>query len=81
MVQKGQDKQMAIKKDLKIKERTKMCKETKEELKKGEKLAKGLLEHLKNMGAAQCKIPLTDTDGIKYWVKVEQTDNFNEDIE
>lgn len=49
-----------------------MCKETKEELKKGEDLAKKLIDHLKNMGAAQCEIPITDTDGVKYLIKVEQ---------
>ncbi len=49
-----------------------MCKETKDELKKGAELAKQLLEHLKCMGAAQCKIPITDTDGTKYLVKIEQ---------
>ena len=55
-----------------------MCKETKKELKKGKKLAKGLIMHLNNMGAAQLKIPITDFDGVKFWVKVEQTDNFDE---
>ncbi len=52
-----------------------MCKETKEELKKGTELAKQLLKHLKSMGAAQCEIPVTDIDGVKYWIKIKQADD------
>ncbi len=49
-----------------------MCKETKKELKKGKKLAKQLVEHAQSMGAAQCIIPIIDTNGIEFLIKVEQ---------
>lgn len=49
-----------------------MCKELEKELKNGENAANALIEHLENMGADNCKIPITNENGC-YVVEVRKT--------
>jgi hypothetical protein len=51
-----------------------MCEELNYELQRGNDLAKQLIDHLEEMGADQCQIPVTKWDGTEYIVEVRRNE-------